>query len=248
VGKNASEYCEFRPQTAQLSNFCPQSVTKFPFLCLGGPSVRIAYLHLVYKVVWSYAAYKVSPVEILFVAFNDETDSTRVNHVRRQLLASERFLVEGYSPFTSWAKTRSGSSLQDLKADFDTQLHAASVATICIGPDCAANPWVRYTIEQCYVHGKPLFTLDISQLPNEYGKLCQPDINPLERFAVEENGQRVYLNTRYPSYTWQPDFISQIDHCICEAKASAARSEKAKAVNQVQQSSNYRNYESQRVE
>ena len=121
-------------------------------------------------------------METVFIAYNDETDSTRANHVRKQLLASGTYLVEGYSPFTSWSKTRNGSSLQDLKTEFDKQLACASVAVILVGENSATNPWIRYAIEQSYVNDKALFVLDISQIPDEHGETCTPDINPLERF------------------------------------------------------------------
>ena len=54
-------------------------------------------------------------METIFIAFNDETDSARANHVRKQLLASERFRVAGYSPYTTWAKCKSGDSLENLR-------------------------------------------------------------------------------------------------------------------------------------
>ena len=187
-------------------------------------------------------------METLFIAYNDETDSTRANHVRKQLLASGRFLVEGYSPFTSWAKTRNGSSLQDLKAEFDKQLASTSVTLVLVGEDAATNPWIRYAIEQSYVNDKALFVLDISHIPDEHGDTCTADINPLERFAVLEGGQKLYLHDRYPSYTWQESFVDYVDDYISIAKSSAAESKHAKACQTHQQSSNYRNYESQRLE
>lgn len=187
-------------------------------------------------------------METLFIAYNDETDSARTNHVRKQLLASGRFLVEGYSPFTSWSKTRNGSSLQDLKAEFDIQLNSASVTLVLIGGDAATNPWIRYAIERSYVGDKALFALDISQIPDEHGATTVPDLNPLERFAVVEDGQKLYLHRRYPSYTWQKNFMDSVDDYIAIAKNSAAESKRMKHSAATHQSSNYRNYESMRLD
>lgn len=187
-------------------------------------------------------------METLFIAYNDETDSTRANHVRKQLLASGRFLVEGYSPFTSWSKTRNGSSLEDLKAEFNKQLDSASVTLILIGEDAATNPWIRYAIERSYVADKALFALDISPIPDEHGHTTLPDINPLERFAVLEGGKKLYLHHRYPSYTWQETFMDCVDNYLTIAHNSAAESKRSKTSTTTQQASHYRNYESMRLD
>lgn len=187
-------------------------------------------------------------MKTLFIAYNDETDSTRANHVRKQLLASGRFLVEGYSPFTTWSKTRNGSSLEDLKREFNKQLGSASVTLILIGEDSATNPWIRYAIERSYVADKALLVLDISQIPDEHGATAVPDINPLERFAVIEGGKKLYLHHRYPSYTWQETFLDCVDDYLAIARDSAVESERSKKYSATQQSSNYRNYESMHLE
>lgn len=185
-------------------------------------------------------------METLFIAYNDETDSTRANHVRKQLLATERFLVEGYCPYTSLSKTRHGAGIQDLKQQFDKQLAASVAAVLLLGEDCATNPWIRYAIEQCYVHDMPFFGLDISMIPDEYGHTSKPDINPLERFAVLEGGQKIYLDCRYRTYQWKPTFDDSITDYLIAAKNNAALSQRAKNNRPATHTKNYRNYESMR--
>jgi hypothetical protein len=141
-------------------------------------------------------------MDTLFLAYNDECDSARANHVRKQLLGSERYQVEGYSPFTTWSKTNSGPSVEQIENTIRDGL-ASSIATlVLIGPDSAANRWIRYAIEQSYTAKKPMLGLFVNDLADERGKNCIADVNPLERFAVLEQGKKVYLSDRYPSYAW----------------------------------------------
>ena len=87
-------------------------------------------------------------MDTLFIAFNDETDSARTNKVRKQLLASDQYNVTGYSPYTTWAKSKSGDSLDNLRADFDREFKSARCVIVMLGEDCAANPWIRYAISR----------------------------------------------------------------------------------------------------
>ncbi|MEM7467810.1 MAG: TIR domain-containing protein [Pseudomonadota bacterium] len=187
-------------------------------------------------------------METIFVTFNDETDSARANHVRKQLLSTERYLVAGYSPYTTWAKTKSGDSLENLRASFDRELKSASTSIVMVGEDSATNPWIRYAIERCYVLSKPLFALDISAIPDELGKACTADLNPLERFAVLEHGKKVYLSDRYESHVWRADFLECLGVYLQRARASAAKIADIKADQQSARSTNYRDYESMRLD
>ena len=187
------------------------------------------------------------PMETIFIAFNDETDSARTNHVRKQLLSSERYRVAGYSPYTTWAKSKSGESVKALRADFDKEMGSSSVTMVLLGEDCATNPWIRYAIERSYVLGKPLFSLDISMIVDEMGNSCTPDINPLERFAVLERNQKIYLSDRYHTYRWQSDLLAKFEDYLTQAKLDANKATACKQQQQSMQSANYRNYESMRL-
>ncbi|MDA0823604.1 MAG: TIR domain-containing protein [Proteobacteria bacterium] len=141
-------------------------------------------------------------MDTLFLAYNDECDSARANHVRKQLLSSGRYQVDGYSPFTTWSKTHSGPSVEQIENAIQDGL-ARSIATlVLIGSDSAANRWIRYAIEQSYTAKKPMLGLYINDLADERGKNCIADVNPLERFAVLEQGKKIYLSERYDSYAW----------------------------------------------
>ena len=141
-------------------------------------------------------------MESLFLAYNDECDSARVNHVRKQLLATGRYQAEGYMPFTTWSKTKLGCSTEEIKRTIEDGVERSSATLILIGPDSATNPWVRYAIERSHSAKKPMFAIYINELPDERGKTAAPDLNPLERFAVMERGKKVYLSDRYRTYTW----------------------------------------------
>ena len=186
-------------------------------------------------------------MDTLFIAFNDETDSARTNRVRKQLLASGQYIVAGYSPYTTWAKSKSGDSLDNLRADFDRDFKSARCVIIMLGEDCAANPWIRYAIERSYVLEKPMFALDISMIPDENGNTCQVDLNPLERFAVVENGEKIYLNERYATYAWNENLIAALPACLHQADLSASQVAASKQQHQASQPANYRNYESMRL-
>ncbi|MGR8946812.1 MAG: TIR domain-containing protein [Gammaproteobacteria bacterium] len=186
-------------------------------------------------------------METVFIAFNDETDSARANHVRKQLLASEQFRVAGYSPYTTWAKCKSGDSLENLRVDFDKSMESAGYTMILLGEDCATNPWIRYAIERSYVLGKPLFALDISMIEDETGKTCAPDINPLERFAVLEQNVKTYLSDRYSTYRWAPDLLDHLDNYLDKARSDARKANARKQLQQSVQSKKYRDYESMRL-
>ena len=54
-------------------------------------------------------------MDSLYLAYNDECDSARVNDVRKQLLGTGRFLAEGYMPFTAWSETKHGCSNDEIK-------------------------------------------------------------------------------------------------------------------------------------
>ena len=186
-------------------------------------------------------------METIFIAFNDETDSVRAKHVRTQLLASDQYLVNGYAPYTTWAKSRSGDSINELRADFDEEIKSAAYVIVMVGEDCAANPWIRYAIERSYVLEKPLFALDISNIADENGDTCVPDLNPLERFAVLERGKKIYLSERYATYQWDEDLLEALPNCLAIARSNAAEIAAAKQQQQTTQATNYRNYESMRL-
>jgi hypothetical protein len=170
-------------------------------------------------------------MESLFLAYNDECDAARVNCVRKQLLATGRYLAEGYMPFTTWSKTKLGCSSEEIQRTIEKGLEHASAALILIGPDAAANPWIRYVIERSYASKKPMLGLFINDLPDERGKSAQADLNPLERFAVLERGKKIYLSDRYRTYTWSDPADGQFDmwlelakhECLDEKPASQVK-------------------------
>ena len=186
-------------------------------------------------------------METLFIAFNDETDSARTQRVREQLLENSEYRVAGYSPYTTWAKSKSGDSIEELRADFDRDIASAHCVIILIGEDCAANPWIRYAIERSYVLEKPMFALNINMIADEHGETCRRDINPLERFAVLENGRKIYLSDRYHTYDWDERLSDALPNCLTRAAQSAAEVSASKHAQQSVQSTNYRNYESKRL-
>ncbi|MFT4560922.1 MAG: hypothetical protein ACI9BW_000660 [Gammaproteobacteria bacterium] len=141
-------------------------------------------------------------MDTLFLAYNDECDSARANHVRKQVLGSGRYKVEGYSPFTTWSKTNSGSSIEQIENSIQDGLKRSIATLVLIGPDSAANRWIRYAIEQSYTAKNPMLGLYINDLPDERGKKSIADVNPFERFAVLDHGKKVYLSERYDSYEW----------------------------------------------
>ena len=185
-------------------------------------------------------------METLFVAFNDESDSARTNRVRKQLLESGKYLVSGYSPYTTWAKSRSGDSISELRADFDRDFKSARCVIVMLGEECATNPWIRYAIERSYVLEKAMFALDISMIADENDKVCSPDINPLERFAVLENGEKIYLSERYHTHLWHEELLTALPDWLRQADQNAARIATSKHQQQSMQSTNYRDYESMR--
>ena len=150
----------------------------------------------------SYEQQGENVMESLYIAYNDECDSARANHVRKQLLATKRYLVEGYMPFTTWSKTKLGTSVEQIRSSIDEGLERSQATLILIGPDAAANPWIRYAIERTYNAQKPMLALFINELKDEHGESDTADINPLERFAVLERGKKVYLSERYATYAW----------------------------------------------
>ncbi len=168
-------------------------------------------------------------MESLFLAYNDECDSARVNHIRKQLLATERYRVEGYMPFTTWSKTKLGCSSDEIQRMIEEGVARASATLIMIGPDAAANTWIRYAIERSYTLNKPMLALYINALPDERGCPAEADINPLERFAVLEHGHKVYLDERYRSYTWNGmedgQFELWLELAKCECTEFRSRSQ-----------------------
>lgn len=185
-------------------------------------------------------------METLFIAFNDETDSARTQRVREQLLANDTYLVSGYAPYTTWAKSKSGDSLKELRADFDRDISSAHYVIILLGEDCATNPWIRYAIERSYVLEKPMFALNINMITDEQGNTCARDINPLERFAVLEHGRKIYLSDRYQTYDWDENLAEALPNCLARAEKSATAVAASKRAQQTVQSTNYRDYESMR--
>ena len=95
-----------------------------------------------------------------------------------------------------------GSSVEQIRTSIDEGLDRSSATLILIGPDAAANPWIRYAIERTYNAQKPMLGLFINELKDEHGKSDTSDLNPLERFAVLEQGKKVYLSERYATYVW----------------------------------------------
>jgi hypothetical protein len=144
----------------------------------------------------------VDVMESLYIAYNDVCDSARANHVRKQLLASKRYLIEGYMPFTTWSKTKLGTSTEQIKSSIEEGLERSAATLVLVGPDSAANPWIRYAIERTYNAQKPMLALFINKLKDEHGNTDTADVNPLERFAVLERGKKVYLSERYAAYGW----------------------------------------------
>ena len=61
-------------------------------------------------------------METLYLAYNDECDSARANIVRKQLLGTGRYSVEGYMPFTTWSKTKFGCSTDEIKRNIEEWL------------------------------------------------------------------------------------------------------------------------------
>jgi hypothetical protein len=141
-------------------------------------------------------------MDSLFLAYNDECGSARANYIRKQLLGTGRYQVEGFSPFTTWSKTNSGPSVERIQNSIRDELGRSIATLVLIGSDSAANHWIRYAIEQRYTTKKPMLGFYINDLTDERGKKCIADVNPLERFAVLEHGKKVYLSERYNSYEW----------------------------------------------
>jgi hypothetical protein len=164
-----------------------------------------------------------SIMESVFISYNDECDSARANHVRKTLMASGRYQVEGYWPYTSWANNGVGSSLDTIKQNIKDKLAECSVALLLIGPNTAANPWVRYTIQRAHATHKAMLGLLIHEIPDERRETATADINPLERFAVMENGKKIYLSELYRTYKWVEDLGGQFDLWVEQAKVDAAQ-------------------------
>ena len=76
-------------------------------------------------------------MESLYLAYNDECDSSRVNSVRKQLLGTGRYSVAGYMPFTTWSKTKLGCSIDEIKRNIDDGLLRCCATLVLIGPDAA---------------------------------------------------------------------------------------------------------------
>ena len=114
-------------------------------------------------------------METVYLAYNDECDSARVNSVREQLLGTGRNLIEGYMPFTTWSKTNPGCSIEEINRNFDEGLVRCCATLIMIGPDAAANPWIRYAIERSYKIEIPMIAIYINQLPDEQGESTEAD-------------------------------------------------------------------------
>jgi hypothetical protein len=162
-------------------------------------------------------------METLYVAYNDECDSARVNSVRKQLLGTGRYLIEGYMPFTTWSKTKLGCSTDEIKRNIEDGLVRCCATLILIGPDAAANPWIRYAIERSYKIEIPMIALYINQLPDERGESAEADLNPLERFAVMERGKKIYLSDRHSTYTWSGVTDGKFERWLDQARYSRAR-------------------------
>jgi Thoeris protein ThsB, TIR-like domain len=170
-------------------------------------------------------------MESLFLAYNDECDSARVNHIRKQLIGTGRYRAEGYLPYTTWSKIEHGCSIDEIKRSIEEGVARAGATLILIGSEAATNPWIRYAIERSYSHKKPMIALYINELPNERGDASEADLNPLARFAVLEQGRKVYLSDRYRSYTWsdiddgQFDLWLELARCECAERASPSRAQ-----------------------
>lgn len=168
-------------------------------------------------------------MESLFLAYNDECDSARVNHIRKQLLGTGRFLTEGYLPFTTWSKTKLGASTEEIKRTIEEALERCSATLVLIGPDAAANPWIRYAIERTHSKKKPMLALTINDIPDERGHTADADLNPFERFAVMEQGRKIYLSDRYHTYGWSDLDDGQFEMWLelakreCEERSAAGR-------------------------
>lgn len=160
-------------------------------------------------------------MESLYLAYNDECDSARVNAIRKQLLGTGRFLAEGYMPFTTWSKTKLGCSTDEIKRNIEEGLERSVATLILIGPDAATNPWIRYAIELSYTKKKPMIAVYINEIADERGDSADADLNPLERFAVMERGKKIYLSDRYATHTWSDVDDGEFDQWLDEAKSAA---------------------------
>ena len=125
-------------------------------------------------------------MDSLYIAYNDECDSTRANHVRKQLLGSKRYLVEGYMPFTTWSKTKLGTSTEQIKTSIEEGFERSDATLVLIGPDAATNPWIRYAIELTYNAQKPMLAMFINELKDEHGITNECDEAPCAGINIAE--------------------------------------------------------------
>jgi hypothetical protein len=110
----------------------------------------------------------------------------------------------GFIDSASWEEVRKAGD-DNIKRWIDRQLDGTSVTCVLIGAETNERKYVQYEIQTSVNKGNGLLGIFIHGLKNKDGYSDNKGINPLDYWAIEENGRKIPLSRHFKTYDWLSD-------------------------------------------
>lgn len=138
----------------------------------------------------------------VFFSFHYERDISRANVVRNSWVTQDREAA-GFFDAGLWEEAKKKGD-EAIKRMIDDAMVGSSVTAVLVGAETADRPYVKYEIDKS-LGAKGLVGVYVHNIKNLNGQTDSQGTNPFDRLYVEENGRRVYLSSRYRTYSWFGD-------------------------------------------
>jgi hypothetical protein len=139
----------------------------------------------------------------VFFSFHYDRDVRRVAQVRNSWVLRRDGEAQPFYDKAEFeeVKKRAGG----IEKWIEEQLNGSSVTVVLFGAQTYYRRWVRHEIKRSHELEKGLLAVDIHNVRDPRGGADVAGINPLDFWAVKQNGRDVALSIIYRTYDWVRD-------------------------------------------
>lgn len=138
-----------------------------------------------------------------FFSFHYERDVWRAGQVRNSWVTKDRESA-GFWDAAAWEEVKKKTD-DEIEKWITKQLEGTSVTVVLIGAETSERTYVGYEIKQSYKRGNGLLGIFIHNMKDVNSKTDSKGKNPFDSWHVQNDGQKTYFSTLYPTYDWVKD-------------------------------------------
>lgn len=139
----------------------------------------------------------------VFFSFHYARDVRRVVQVRNSWVVRANGEAQPFYDAADFeeAKKRAGG----IENWIEEQLKGTSVTVVLFGAETYDREWVRHEIKRSYELKKGIVAIDIHKIKDPLLGSDKQGKNPLDYWAIEQNGRTVPFSNFYKTYDWVDD-------------------------------------------